>query len=133
MDIGVRRMQQILHVAPFMQYSKLLKAPKLSSVHREKRLKWALNYIRKRPSYWASVIFSDEKGFCSDGPDGHTYYWADSRLDKRYFSTRPRGGGGLMIYAAVSESGKSKLAFVEQQNRRPSRICLYWKSVYFLY
>lgn len=44
-----------------------------------------------------NTVFSDEKRFNLDGPDGMAYYWHDKRLDPRYFSRRQHGGGGFMI------------------------------------
>ena len=111
-DIGVRRVQQIISDAPFMKYLKMLKAPRMSPDNKKDRVDWALKYIKKDQKFWSSVIFSDEKRFCLDGPDGNCHYWADTRMDRRYFSTRSRGGQGLMIWAAISKKGKSNLVFV---------------------
>ena len=65
--------------------------------NKSNRVKWALKYIKKDHDFWSSVIFSDEKCFSLDGPDGNAYYWADTRLERRYFSTRARGGQGINL------------------------------------
>ena len=41
-DIGVRRMQQILRNADYLEYSKMLKAPRLSAENKKKREIWSL-------------------------------------------------------------------------------------------
>ncbi|CAJ0925848.1 unnamed protein product, partial [Mesorhabditis belari] len=42
------------------------------------------------------VIFSDEKKWNLDGPDGVGYYWRDLRRDPMVFGTRNFGGGPVM-------------------------------------
>lgn len=58
------------------------------------------------------MIFSDEKKFNLDGPDGFAHYWHDLRKEKRYFASRNFGGGSLMVWGAFSGVGKLELAFV---------------------
>lgn len=57
------------------------------------------------------MIFSDEKKFNLDGPDGYAYYWRDLRKEPQYFSRRNFGGGSLMIWGAFSSLGTLELAF----------------------
>uniref|UniRef100_A0A182S088 Uncharacterized protein n=1 Tax=Anopheles funestus TaxID=62324 RepID=A0A182S088_ANOFN len=45
---------------------------------------------------WDTVIFSDEKKFNLDGPDGFIGYWRDLRKEPEYFSRDNFGGGSLM-------------------------------------
>ena len=63
-------------------------------------------------SYFAvQKIWSDEKKFHFDGPDGYRYYWRDLRKEKRYFSWRVHGGGGVMVWGAFCRKGALELAF----------------------
>ncbi len=54
-------------------------------------------------------MFSDEKKFNLDGPDGFAYYWHDIRKEERYFSKRQQGGGSVMDWAAISYYGLSSM------------------------
>jgi len=47
---------------------------------------------------WNSIIFSDEKKFNLDGPDGYQYYWRDLRKEKETYFTRHSGGGSVMVW-----------------------------------
>lgn len=62
--------------------------------------------------YSLKVIFSDEKRFCLDGPDGYRNYWRDLRRDPLIFAKRPMGGGGLMVWAGISTLGRTQIVFV---------------------
>ncbi|GAB0087664.1 fat-like cadherin-related tumor suppressor homolog [Sergentomyia squamirostris] len=61
------------------------------------------------------VIFSDEKKFNLDGPDGLNSYWRDLRKEPRYFSKRNFGGGSLMIWGAFCAEGTLKLQFTSHK------------------
>ena len=58
------------------------------------------------------MIFSDEKRFCLDGPDGYNYYWWDKRTEPRVMKKRIQGGGGIMIWGAFSSFGTTTLALI---------------------
>lgn len=58
------------------------------------------------------IIWSDEKMFNLDGPDGSRHYWHDLRKEKQYFSKRNFGGGNVMTWAGFSARGKLQLKFV---------------------
>lgn len=62
---------------------------------------------------WRKVIWSDEKKFNLDGPDGFAYYWHDLRKEPLIFSTRQQGGGGVMIWGSFGWDFKSELSFPE--------------------
>lgn len=48
------------------------------------------------------VMFSDEKKWNLDGPDGFDGYWRDLRKEPQYFSKRNFGSGSLMVWGAIS-------------------------------
>ena len=110
-DITVRLVQQILRNAPHMTYKKMLSGPRLTPAHMEARPKWAKDYSHWR-TRWRRIVFFDENKFNLDGPDGFTYYWHDLRKEPQYFSKRQQGGGGVMIWAAMSYNGVSDLGVI---------------------
>jgi len=107
-----RRIQQILSSADHLQYRKYKIAPPLTAQHIAKRLEWARERHAWTPGQWSQVIFSDEKKWNLDGPDGFSFYWHDLRKSERFLSRRQNGGGGVMVWGAFCESGFSKLAFL---------------------
>jgi hypothetical protein len=62
---------------------------------------------------WKRIVWSDEKKFNLDGPDGFAYYWHDLRKEKLLFSRRAQGGGSVMIWAAFGWNGVSDVVFVD--------------------
>jgi hypothetical protein len=61
------------------------------------------------------VIFSDEKKWNLDGPDGQRSYWHDLRKEPLIFSKRNFGGGSVMTWAAFSGYGKVGLALTSSK------------------
>lgn len=86
------------------KFMKLKKKPKLLKCHREERLKWAKNVMSWNDE-WKQIIFSDEKKFNLDGPDGYKHYWHDLRKEPKECFSRQMGGGSVMIWGAFSYEG----------------------------
>lgn len=61
---------------------------------------------------WKYVVFSDEKKFNLDGPDGFSYYWHDLRKNNAPRLSRNFGGGSLMTWAAFCINGKTPICFI---------------------
>ncbi|CAD6199098.1 unnamed protein product [Caenorhabditis auriculariae] len=55
--------------------------------HKNERLQFARSNMA---TDWNKIIFSDEKKFNLDGPDGYAHYWRDLRKDPMYFSSEER-------------------------------------------
>ena len=63
----------------------------------------------KTAAFSRNVVFTDEKRFSLDGPDGQACFRADSRLLRDIFSKRQCGGGGVIVWAGISWKGKTDL------------------------
>ena len=63
---------------------------------------------------WRNVIFTDEKRFNLDGPDGLNYYYHDLRKEQKILSRRQIGGGG-MIWSGIGYYGKMDINFISRK------------------
>ncbi len=61
---------------------------------------------------WRRIVFSDEKKFNLDGPDGFAYYFLDLRREEHILSRRQQGGGSVMVWASFGWNRKSDLVFI---------------------
>uniref|UniRef100_A0A8R1E997 Uncharacterized protein n=1 Tax=Caenorhabditis japonica TaxID=281687 RepID=A0A8R1E997_CAEJA len=73
----------------------MMKVAKLSDRHKEKRMDFVMVNLATK---WENILFSDEKKWNLDGPDGNRSYWRDLRKDPQLFSKRNFGGGSLMVW-----------------------------------
>ncbi|VDP48585.1 unnamed protein product, partial [Heligmosomoides polygyrus] len=78
------------------------RVPRLTDCHKPARLNFARAHMSTK---WKKVVFSDEKKWNLDGPDGYRHYWRDLRKEERVFSRRNFGGGSLMVWTAFSGHG----------------------------
>ena len=96
---STRTIRRILSSCPTLVYKKFKSKPVLTENHKIARMKFARESIDTRRE-WSKIIWSDEKKFNLDGPDGIRYYWHDLRNEKHYLSKRAFGGGSLMVWGA---------------------------------
>ena len=111
LPVSCRTIERSLHDNTNANYEKMIKMVQLKQVHIDARLQWAR--IHQSWSYeWRKVLFSDEKKFNLDGPDGMKFYWHDKRKDKETFPKRVAGGGGVMVWAGISYFWKTELSII---------------------
>lgn len=113
LNVSVSTITRAIHKTNCFEYKKRKVAPLITENHRSKRLEWAMAYNRFYPHEWDMVVWSDEKKFNGDGPDGWSYYWHDVRQDEKIFSKRKNGGFSVMVWACFSRYGKGPLVFVD--------------------
>ena len=89
--------------------------PNLKERHITARLAWAKNHFNWSTE-WHKIIFSDEKKFNLDGPDGFQYYWHDLRKEEKWYSKKVCGGGRVMVWGAIGYNGKTNLAIIDTRN-----------------
>ncbi len=107
-----RRIQQVLRQFRFLNWEKAALGPNLTKRHCEKRVEWAEKYARDPKHAWTNVIFTEEKRFNIDGPDGLRSYWHDNRVEPRYFSRCQNGEGYVMVWGAFSYRGTIRLVIL---------------------
>jgi hypothetical protein len=62
-----------LSASPNLKYQKRKSCPGLAKGYIETRLQWVTEKITWGKKWW-EILFSDEKKFNLDGPDGNQYY-----------------------------------------------------------
>ncbi len=78
---------------------KCLQHPGLTAHHKEAH--WDFAWVTQTwTECWKQVLYSDEKKFNLDGPDGFQYNWHDPELPKEIFSNRVSGGCSIMVWGA---------------------------------
>ncbi|CDF37795.1 unnamed protein product [Chondrus crispus] len=95
-----------------IKYTKFISALVLTPMHMQQRLDWAKNHVTWDDEKWNKIIFSDEKKFNLDGPDGCHYYWHELRKEKKVLSRRHQGCDSLMIWSCFSYYGRKNLVIM---------------------
>lgn len=111
LTVTPRRIQQVMTASGVLKHRKFLIKPGLTQKHKEARFQFARNHMTWDRE-WQTVMFSDEKKFNLDGPDGFKYYWHDLRREPRSLMSRNFGGGTLMVWAAFCFYGRTPLCFI---------------------
>ena len=106
------RVCKLLHESPNPVYRDKT-APALTAKHRKMCVDWVKKKVTWTKEKWETGVFSDEKKFNLDGPDGSQCYWHDLRMEKQLFSKRLFGEGSVMVWGAFAASGKADLVVME--------------------
>ena len=102
LNVSLRTIQRTLSRSEHLVFGPLMKRPRLTDQHKKRRFMWSKQHDFVPSGRWKRTIFTDEKRFCLDGPDGESKFWGDRRLPRDIFSKRPRGGGGVMVWGGIS-------------------------------
>ncbi|GBL94113.1 Transposable element Tc3 transposase [Araneus ventricosus] len=105
----------------YMFHEKVARQLPLSKLHISKRLQWARNHMSYGDK-WMAILFSDERKWNLDGPDGNIKYWHDLRKEPGSFFSRQNGSGSVMVWAAFIFNGKVGLAFLDGRQNSPKYI-----------
>ncbi|POM72206.1 Protein Y45F10D.1, partial [Phytophthora palmivora] len=107
-----RTIQRVLAAADWLIYTKMDNTLPLSVEDKVAREEWAWARIFNTNCCgpWDSIVFSDEKKWTLDGPDGFQTYWRDTHRPTRQTKRRQAGGGSVTVWAGFRAAGKTKLA-----------------------
>lgn len=114
LEYSSRTVRRVLNSCPSLVYKKMKTKPPLTKLHKSARYSFADQAIRDRLD-WSKIIWSDEKKFNLDGPDGLRYYWHDLRDEKQLLSKRAFGGGSLMVWGAFVNDTMLDLVVVDHK------------------
>ena len=109
---------------PHIKREKTISAPLLTDLDKEKRKQFAKQYIQLDFTqvqfliiineflffvYLHKVLFSDEKKFNLEGPDGFNLFWRDLRKEPLLFSKRNFCGGSVMVWGGFTAFEKCNI------------------------
>ena len=105
----MRTIQQVLKSVDWFSYKKRSAQPALTKKHKKVRVVWASEKALEDDIDWHHVVFSDEKKWNLDGPDGMRYQWTNTRNLIQPNVRRHCGGGSIMVWAGFSGVTKTEL------------------------
>lgn len=113
LTVSVRTIQRVLQRSPALSYVKRISSTGLTSEHKKRRLNWSKSKLQWSFINWTKVVFTDEKKFNLDGPDGLQFYWHDLRREPEIYSKRVQGGRSVMVWGSISYQGKVDLVGID--------------------
>jgi len=126
LPIKLSRVKEILRKEPSLAWKPMVRAPAMTESHVKNRLRWCMDRVGWSVEKWERVVFTDEKKFNLDGPDGFRYYWHDLRGEPKVFSKRQNGGGSLMVWGGFSSQGTTNLAIISGNQNSSKHIQTLW-------
>ncbi|GMF63002.1 unnamed protein product [Phytophthora fragariaefolia] len=93
LSTSARTIQRVLAGVDWFVYTKMDNTLPLSAENKRAREAWAWEILMNKDPVrrWVTIIFSDEKKWNLDGPDGFQTYWRDQRRPSRQTKRRQAG------------------------------------------
>jgi len=114
LNASVDTVRRVIRRADHLKRLKLKKKPPLNNQRKDSRLVFA-RYHMTWQKEWHTVVFSDEKRFNLDGPDGFSYYFHDMRKEEHFLSRHHSREKGVMVWGAITYYGTCKLQIVSSK------------------
>lgn len=114
LSVTRRRINQILNEDLQITRQQMIPKPKLTSRHKAARLSFAEKY-KFWEDEWQNVLFSDEKKFNLDGPDGFHGYWRAKGQNNQVRVARNFKGGSLMTWLSFGYRARSPICFISHK------------------
>ncbi len=73
-NVSLRTVQRVLQENKYIDFGLLKARPSFSTDHVKARFKWCKANSKKVMEDWRRVVFTDEKWFVLDGPDGQAKF-----------------------------------------------------------
>ena len=115
LDVNVRTVQRTLHRIG-LKYAKAKKKITLTKKHKGARLECARRWLTKHVDF-KKVIFTDEKRFKFDGPDGWCTW---SRRGEPVVLNKRQMGGGVMVWGMIFANGNIRLEWLKGRQNSES-------------
>ena len=131
-NVSLMTMSRCVRELEYIRRRKMIAVLNLDAPHRRARVEWAKQRIRdmeRKGLKWGKVIFSDEKRFNLDGPDGYRYYWYDIRKEELSYIERPKVGQRIMVWSAISAEGNLGLIFIPVTEDSPEYLGVLGKEL----
>ena len=116
LDVNVRTVQRTLHRIG-LKYAKAKKKISLTKKHKGARLECAKRWLTKHVDF-KKVIFTDEKRFKFDGPDGWCTW--SRRGEPVVLNKRQMEGGGVMVWGMIFANGNIWLEWLKGRQNSES-------------
>jgi len=97
LQCSTRTISRVIKKSGLIVYKKKSRKPILSWRQRQSRVDWARAKLRW-DARWKKIVFSDEKKFNLDDPDGNGYFYRDKRKAEKRYDKHHTGGGGVMVW-----------------------------------
>lgn len=116
LNICFYHVRRLIRADPNLIWVKMNKKPNLTSTFRTTRLVWAQQHVTWNAQKRQKAIWTDEKVFNFDEPDGLACYWHNKRIVQKTFLKRHSGGdggGSIMIWRCLSSHGCSENSILD--------------------